>query len=74
MSKETSSASGGIGFLGLLAIVFIVLRLCNVIAWSWWWVLAPIWIPVAIAIIVLLFFVILAAIAGRNDFLDDCDY
>lgn len=74
MSKETSSASGGIGFLGLLAIVFIVLRLCNVIAWSWWWVLAPIWIPVAIAIIVLLFFVILAAIAGRNDFPDDCDY
>ena len=74
MSKETSSASGGIGFLGLLAIVFIVLRLCNVIAWSWWWVLAPIWIPVAIAIIVLLFFVILAAIVGRNDFPDDCDY
>ena len=70
MSKETSSASGGIGFLGLLAIVFIVLRLCNVIAWSWWWVLAPIWIPVAIAIIVLLFFVILAAILEKGDFDD----
>ena len=46
----------GIGFGGLLAIVFIVLKLLNVIAWSWLWVLAPIWIPVAIAIV--LFFVL----------------
>lgn len=73
MSKETSSASGGIGFLGLLAIVFIVLRLCNVIAWSWWWVLAPIWIPVAIAIIICIIFVIIAAATGRSDILDDLD-
>ena len=49
MSKASdSSASGGIGFTGLLAIVFIVLKLCNVIDWSWWWVTAPIWIPLAI--------------------------
>lgn len=34
----------GIGFLGLLSIVFITLRLCNVITWSWVWVLSPIWI------------------------------
>jgi len=47
MSSEskTSSASGGIGFFGLLTIVFITLKLCNVINWSWWWVLAPLWIP-----------------------------
>lgn len=38
--------SGAIGFLVLLTITFIVLRLCGVIAWSWWWVLAPVWIPV----------------------------
>ena len=43
-----NSQSGGIGFLGLLCIVFIVLKLTNVIAWSWWWVLAPMWIPLAI--------------------------
>lgn len=56
MSKVSdSSASGGIGFTGLLAIVFIVLKLCNVIDWSWWWVTAPIWIPVAIAIAILVF-------------------
>lgn len=32
----------GIGFFGILQIVFITLRLCNVIKWSWFWVLAPI--------------------------------
>ena len=35
-------------FPTLLTIAFIVLKLCNIIAWSWWWVLAPLWIPVAI--------------------------
>ena len=34
--------SGGIGFIGLLTIVFIVLKLTHVIAWSWFWVLFPI--------------------------------
>lgn len=43
--------SGGIGFCGLLTIVFIILKLCNVIAWSWLWVLAPIWVPLVIAFI-----------------------
>ncbi len=45
MSKEVSS--GGISFFGLLAIVFITLKLTNVIAWSWWLVLLPLWGPVA---------------------------
>lgn len=40
-----------IGFGGLLALFFVVLRLCDVIDWSWWWVLAPIWIPVAIMLL-----------------------
>ena len=43
------------GFPTLLTIAFIVLKLCNVITWSWWWVLAPLWIPVAIIILGLLF-------------------
>ena len=40
----------GIGFGGILAIVFIVLKLTDVIAWSGWWVISPLWIPVAIAL------------------------
>jgi len=41
-----SSSSSGIGFGGLLTIVFIVLKLTKYIDWSWWWVLSPIWIPI----------------------------
>ena len=39
----------GISFLGLLAIIFIVLKLTGQITWSWWWVLAPLWMPWAIS-------------------------
>lgn len=35
-----------------LGIAFIVLKLCHVIAWSWWWVLCPFWIGLAIALAV----------------------
>lgn len=55
MSNSSASASGGISFVSLLAIVFIVLKLCNVITWSWWWVLAPIWIPFGVAMVLILF-------------------
>ena len=43
--------SGGIGFFEALGLAFIVLKLCGVINWSWWWVLAPIWMPIALLII-----------------------
>lgn len=55
---------GGIGFLGLLAILFIALKLMGYIAWSWVWVLAPLWIPFAIAILGIIVIVI-AAIASK---------
>ena len=42
-----------IGFCGFLTIVFIVLRLCEVIEWSWIWVLAPTWIPVSLGVTLL---------------------
>ena len=48
------NSSGGIGFLGLLTIVFIILKLCKIISWSWLWVLAPIWLPIAILTIIYL--------------------
>lgn len=59
MSKSNTN-SGGIGFAGLLTIVFITLKLTSVITWSWWWVLAPIWIP---AIIVMAAVVLIAILA-----------
>jgi len=41
--SNSNSSSSGIGFSGLLGITFIVLKLTEVIDWSWWWILAPIW-------------------------------
>ena len=41
--------------LGALFLVFLVLKLCNVITWSWWWVTAPLWIPLLLVLIILLF-------------------
>ncbi len=54
MSNSSSSSSGGVGFLGLLLILFVALKLCGVIHWSWWWVLAPAWGPLAILAVVFL--------------------
>lgn len=51
---NSSSSSGGIGFVGLLTIAFIVLKLCGVIHWSWLWVVSPIWISVGLFVAVLL--------------------
>ena len=62
MSKSNSSSSGGIGFCGLLTIIFIVLKLTGFIAWSWWWVLAPMWIGLVLIIIIIAIAVIFAAI------------
>lgn len=39
------------GFLSLLTILFIALKLTGVIAWSWWWVLAPTWIGLGLFLI-----------------------
>lgn len=47
-------SAGGIGFVGLLTIAFVVLKLCKVIDWSWWWVWSPIWISAGIVTLTLL--------------------
>ena len=42
MSTKTSSSSS-IGVLGFLGLIFVTLKLCGVITWSWWWVTLPFW-------------------------------
>ena len=49
-STETNTAGGSL--LGLLGIAFIVLKLVGTIDWSWWWVLAPFWGPLALLLVV----------------------
>ena len=54
-----------ISFFSLLGLTFIVLKLCGVISWSWWWVTAPFWGPIALALaIVILVAIVVGAIFG----------
>nr|WP_294922143.1 hypothetical protein [uncultured Flavobacterium sp.] len=64
MSKNSTN-NGGIGFAGLLTIVFITLKLTHYIDWSWWWVLAPIWIGVAVFIAVIVIVLLIAVIFSK---------
>lgn len=57
----SNNNTGGIGFAGLLAIVFITLKLTGYIAWSWLWVLSPLWIPLALVVTILLLVSIVGA-------------
>ena len=60
MANNTSS--GGIGFFGMLAILFIGLKLTNYVTWSWWWVLSPLWLPITVLLSIALFAAIIATI------------
>ena len=63
LAEQVNRNSGGIGVPGLLGIVFIVLKLCGVISWSWWWVLAPFWIPFVLFFCLLIIILALYALA-----------
>ena len=58
-NEKNNKASDGMTLGSVLLVVFVVLKLCKVINWSWWWVLSPLWIGLAITVI---FAVISAAI------------
>jgi hypothetical protein len=64
MSNNSSSSSSGIGFTGLLTVLFVGLKLTHVITWSWWWVLSPIWISFLIGLAFAVIILISAALAG----------
>lgn len=49
---SSSASSGGIGFFGMLTIVFIALKLAGLITWSWLWVLSPLWLPLCAVLLI----------------------
>jgi membrane protein YdbS with pleckstrin-like domain len=55
-----------IGFSGILFIVFLILKLTNVISWSWWWVTAPLWITIALNILIIISIVLFQFIIHRK--------
>lgn len=65
MSDKNSSKSGGIGFVGMLTILFIGLKLTDYISWSWLWVLSPIWITFLLVVVLLIIFVIFKLLNER---------
>lgn len=66
-NSSSSASSGGIGFAGLLTILFIGLKLGGVgvvATWSWWWVLSPLWIGAAVVAALFLLFMIVAGVVA----------
>lgn len=59
---NNSTAKGSTNTAVIVAMAFVILKLCHVINWSWWWVLSPVWIPAGIAIILL----VLLWLIGRS--------
>ena len=64
MSNDSNN-SGGLGLGAVLFIVFLVLKLTNVITWSWWWVTSPLWISWGLVFLIL-FFIYLFTDGGIN--------
>jgi hypothetical protein len=64
MSNNSSSSSSGIGFTGLLTVLFIGLKLTGYITWPWVWVLSPLWISALIGLTVIAIILIIALING----------
>lgn len=54
LNKLVNDSNGGNGALSILLIAFVILKLCHVIDWSWWWVLSPMWIPFILLIIIII--------------------
>lgn len=64
-NRKGSSTVGGVGFVGMLTIAFIVLKLCKVINWSWVWVLSPLWISALFVVGILMGIFVIYLIANR---------
>ena len=56
--------TGGVSIPMVLFLIFIVLKLCGIITWSWWWVTAPLWGGIALILGILLIFLLIMGIAS----------
>jgi hypothetical protein len=53
VSDSGNPSGGGVGLCSLLFVLFLALKLLGKITWSWWWVTAPLWIPAAITLTII---------------------
>lgn len=54
MAVRVQVGEDSIGIGTVLFLIFLVLKLTHTIAWSWWWVFAPIWIPASFVVVCLI--------------------
>lgn len=64
-NNKSNNVSGGMGVTGALGVAFVVLKLLDIIEWSWLWVLSPFWLPLVLGVVMLVISIILEYIAGR---------
>lgn len=64
-TATASATAGGVGVGGLLLVAFVVLKLTGFIHWSWWWVLAPAWIPAVILFLVAVIVLVAVVVKSR---------
>jgi len=65
MSNASASSARGLGLSSVLFVVFLILKLTNVIDWRWIWVFSPIWIAVALVALVIIVVVVFAIVFKR---------
>lgn len=66
MKDKNSGISYSLILASLLTVAFVVLKLCKVISWSWWWVFSPLWIGFALSIVTVIVIAIILIILSKN--------
>lgn len=64
MKEESGATTAGLSTMGLLGVVFVTLKLCHVIDWSWWWVTLPFWGAIGLCLVFLIIVLLIAAVAA----------
>lgn len=65
--SDSNGSSSGIGFFGLLGVLFIGLKLTGHVEWSWLWVLSPLWLPLSVLLSCIAVVLLIAGIIGIRE-------
>lgn len=65
-NEKNVNVNNSIGITTILFVVFLVLKLTGVISWSWWWVTAPLWIPICLGLTIIIILIIARIIISKK--------
>lgn len=66
-NEEYKITPSGLGLSSVLTIIFVVLKLCGLIDWSWLWVLSPTWISIGLTVVLILILFVCVKISNWMD-------